>query len=315
MGAISKGILGPFSGTVGTVIGGSWKGISYMRSQPTPKKNRVPSPKQLDQQARFATVVEFLRPMTQLVAVGFKTPLQMTGFNSAVSFTLKNAVTGSYPAYSIAYDAVLVSRGDLPNATAPTAQAMNTSLIAWDWTNNSGVGSAAAAIAANGTVKINWNIETEINTQQYSIERSANAAQFSSIGILKATGSSKYSWIDNAPVAGNGFYRIKAIDQNGAITYSSIVKISVGNKLREIVVAPNPIRGRTISLQLNNLDKGNYTFNILNNVCQNVFNGYVTHAGGNSIQTIWLPASVTKGTYYIEVSRNTAKFNKIIIVE
>ncbi len=33
MGTISKGILGGFSGTVGTVIGGSWKGIEYMRSQ------------------------------------------------------------------------------------------------------------------------------------------------------------------------------------------------------------------------------------------------------------------------------------------
>ena len=29
MGTISKGILGGFSGTVGTVIGGSWKGIDY----------------------------------------------------------------------------------------------------------------------------------------------------------------------------------------------------------------------------------------------------------------------------------------------
>lgn len=34
MGTFSKGILGGFSGTVGTVIGGNWKGIQYMRSQP-----------------------------------------------------------------------------------------------------------------------------------------------------------------------------------------------------------------------------------------------------------------------------------------
>jgi len=34
MGIINKGILGPVSGTVGTVIGGSWKGISYIRSKP-----------------------------------------------------------------------------------------------------------------------------------------------------------------------------------------------------------------------------------------------------------------------------------------
>lgn len=33
MGTIKQGILGGFSGKVGTVIGGSWKGISYMRLQ------------------------------------------------------------------------------------------------------------------------------------------------------------------------------------------------------------------------------------------------------------------------------------------
>ena len=35
MAIISKGIPGGFSGTVGTVIGGNWNGIDYMRSLPT----------------------------------------------------------------------------------------------------------------------------------------------------------------------------------------------------------------------------------------------------------------------------------------
>ena len=39
MGTIKQGILGGFSGKVGTVIGGSWKGISYMRSQAQSVKN------------------------------------------------------------------------------------------------------------------------------------------------------------------------------------------------------------------------------------------------------------------------------------
>jgi hypothetical protein len=31
MAKISQGILGGFSGTVGTVVGGHWRGIDYMR--------------------------------------------------------------------------------------------------------------------------------------------------------------------------------------------------------------------------------------------------------------------------------------------
>ena len=35
MGKINQGILGGFSGKVGTVVGGSWKGTAYMRGLPT----------------------------------------------------------------------------------------------------------------------------------------------------------------------------------------------------------------------------------------------------------------------------------------
>lgn len=183
MGAISKGILGPFSGTVGTVIGGSWKGISYMRSQPVAKKNRVPSPKQLDQQARFALVVGFLRTMTQLVAIGFKTPLQMSGFNNAVSFTLKNAVTGTYPSYSIEYGSVLVSRGDLPNATSPGAVATTTSLITWNWTDNSGTGNAVATDKSILAVFC-----PDLNTTLYNTAGAARSTGTASLDVSLFTG-------------------------------------------------------------------------------------------------------------------------------
>ena len=44
MGTISKGILGGFSGKVGTVIGGNWKGIDYMRSKAASVSNpRTPA--------------------------------------------------------------------------------------------------------------------------------------------------------------------------------------------------------------------------------------------------------------------------------
>lgn len=33
MGKIRQGILGGFNGTVGTVVGGSWKGMAYMRGK------------------------------------------------------------------------------------------------------------------------------------------------------------------------------------------------------------------------------------------------------------------------------------------
>ena len=41
MGTYNKGILGPFSGKVGTVVGASWRGKDVMRSLPK-KTDRTP---------------------------------------------------------------------------------------------------------------------------------------------------------------------------------------------------------------------------------------------------------------------------------
>ena len=144
MGTINKGILGGFSGTVGTVIGGSWKGIAYMRSQPG-KRSFNPSEKQLAQQAKFALIMRFLQPMSALLEVTFSNlAVRMTGINSALSYTIQNAVTGTYPTFTIDYALALVARGDLPNALSPAVNAGAGSILTFSWTDNSGSGIASA---------------------------------------------------------------------------------------------------------------------------------------------------------------------------
>ncbi len=95
--------------------------IDYMRSRPTIRK-RTPTERQLVQQARFTTAVEFETTMTGLLETSFKNyAVKMSGYNSALSYNLKNAVVGKYPAYSIDYSKALISRGKLPNAVSPAA--------------------------------------------------------------------------------------------------------------------------------------------------------------------------------------------------
>ncbi len=142
MGIINKGILGPVSGTVGTVVGGTWKGISYLRSQSSSRRTSF-SQAQLEQQAKFSLVMKFLQPLTGLLSISFREyAVQMTGFNNAMRYTLKNAITGTYPAYTIDYNQVLVSRGDLPNAGSPSTASTVAGTVSYQWQDNSGVGRA-----------------------------------------------------------------------------------------------------------------------------------------------------------------------------
>lgn len=143
MGTIKQGILGGFSGKVGTVIGGSWKGISYMRSQAQSVKNPR-TDGQLSQRSKFALALSFLKPMTDIVRTGFKLYAnKQTAFNAAMSYTLANAISGDYPDYELNFASALISRGSLTSATNGAATAAGGSVtVTWD--DNTGIGTAKA---------------------------------------------------------------------------------------------------------------------------------------------------------------------------
>ena len=145
MGKISQGVLGGFSGKVGNVVGGSWKGIDYMRIKPASVTNPRTAA-QVDQRSKFSIVLNFLQPMTEFLRVGFKLyAKKMTQFNSAMSYNLNHAVTGAYPNFSIDYPNVLVSRGQLNGAIGAAATSTNPATVDFTWVDNSGPGRSKAS--------------------------------------------------------------------------------------------------------------------------------------------------------------------------
>ncbi|HEY3370141.1 MAG TPA: DUF6266 family protein [Prolixibacteraceae bacterium] len=137
MGTIKQGILGGFSGKVGTVIGVVWKGICTMRGI-APSVSQPNSPAQLEQRARFKAVIDFLHPLTAFLRVGFKNQaIKMSQFNAAMSYNLENALTGAYPVFDIDYSKALVSRGNLTGALNPVAAAVAGVGIDFTWDDNS----------------------------------------------------------------------------------------------------------------------------------------------------------------------------------
>ena len=147
MGKIKQGILGGFSGKVGNVVGGNWKGVDYMRVKAT----NVTNPKtegQMAQRAKFQTVLAFLQPNIEFLNVGFKTDaVKMTQFNCAMSYNLKNAIIGDHPDYSIDYSKALLSKGTLAGAVGAAITSTETGKVNFTWSDNS------TDYNANGTDK------------------------------------------------------------------------------------------------------------------------------------------------------------------
>jgi Family of unknown function (DUF6266) len=136
MGTIQTGILGGFNGKVGTVVGSSWKGISTMRAMPKGRKSSF-SPAQLEQQAKFALMITFLQPLSTLMNLTYKkAAIKMSGFNKVFSQNVKNAIAGVYPAFTVDYPKVVLSRGSLANVNNAVAASTATGKLVFTWTDN-----------------------------------------------------------------------------------------------------------------------------------------------------------------------------------
>lgn len=144
MGTYNKGILGPFSGKVGTVVGASWRGKDVMRSLPK-KTDRTPTEVQLQQRLKFTTVSDFLTPMSNVISLYFGSGSgELTRRNQAMSYHMKEAVLFNNPDFEILYNKVQISKGDLTGVQNPTVAAAPTNKLTYTWEDNSGQGAAKA---------------------------------------------------------------------------------------------------------------------------------------------------------------------------
>ncbi len=139
MGLYNRGILGNFSGKVGTVIGSHWKGIDYMRSLPR-KSGKAPTETQMRQHLKFALAVHFNKPISALVNIGFGNlaKQRVSGYNLAVQHTMKHAITGSFPDYEIDYAKLVISSGSLAPVTDAVASSSAPKNLTISWEDNTG---------------------------------------------------------------------------------------------------------------------------------------------------------------------------------
>ena len=92
MARINNGIMGGFSGKVGTVVGYNRMGQACMRSLPK-KITKAPSESQLINRKAMKSAMAWLKPIKEYVRVGFQNySAKQHGFGSAVSYNKQKAL-------------------------------------------------------------------------------------------------------------------------------------------------------------------------------------------------------------------------------
>lgn len=134
----NQGILGPFSGKVGPVVGSTWKGRQVMKGRPYPKKKVTASALQATTRQRMRVLAEFLRPLGGLISTGMRFAAKaaaITPRNYATKRNMENSMNLSGNTWSVIPSTIEISAGNFGNVQG-LQLAQSASGLTATWTNN-----------------------------------------------------------------------------------------------------------------------------------------------------------------------------------
>jgi len=108
-----QGLLGPFIGKIGNVVGYILNGEYIVRSAPR-KRSGKKTLKEKKNTTKFMGVQKWMKPLKDFVKVGYKDyGTKTSGYHAAVSCALLHAVEGEYPNQYVNPEKIMVSGGEL----------------------------------------------------------------------------------------------------------------------------------------------------------------------------------------------------------
>jgi hypothetical protein len=97
----------------------------------------------------------------------------------------------------------------------------------------------------NGTVQLDWATASEWDNRYFEVERSDDLSNWSVIGRVEAVGHSnalvEYDAIDELPLRGTNYYRLRQVDLDGTSTTSHVAVVEIaGTSGDPFSLYPNP---------------------------------------------------------------------------
>lgn len=163
-------------------------------------------------------------------------------------------------------------------------------------------------------IKLNWTVSAEKDNEFIAVERSSDGVAFSEIGRVPGKGDSNgplhYEFLDESPLQGNNYYRLRQVDLSGAFEYHPVIWvpfISEENSGFSVKLSPNPV------VEQLNISWNNLTLTKEAKIYVNIFDlqGKLVHqaivSGNNGIYPLPVNA-FPAGNYIVSISDNKGVF-------
>ncbi len=165
-------------------------------------------------------------------------------------------------------------------------------------------------------IKVSWTNGNDDQINYYTVEKSVNGINFSTVGSIKSDQSSKYQWIDSSTIQTAAYYRVKAVYLNGENNYSTVVLIK-GQELvgfSRVQIMPNPIKNGVLNISFAKLTPGNYKLSLITTNGSVIIKKYLDLTSDSQIrESLKLPVGA-KGVYYLQVEGKDFKTTKQVLV-
>ena len=158
------------------------------------------------------------------------------------------------------------------------------------------------AVRQTDAVRLTWVTASEKNSAFFDVQRSLDGQAFATVLSTAAQGNSTqpsvYAGLDSKAPASRLYYRLRQVDLDGTVAYSTVVTVAgTDATLTELVVYPNPTAGRlTATLPA----ASGRTYRVLNALGQVQRQG-LAEVANPAVEVGQLPA----GLYFLELRMAT----------
>jgi hypothetical protein len=98
-----------------------------------------------------------------------------------------------------------------------TLEVLPTTLVSWSGQHDA------------GRSVLQFTTASELNNARFEVERSANGRDFGAIGYVAGAGTTnqlqRYEWVDEKPLSGINYYRLRQVDYDGRFVYSNVIAV------------------------------------------------------------------------------------------
>jgi len=170
----------------------------------------------------------------------------------------------------------------------------------------------------NSKVVLNWQTASEIDNEGFKIEKSSDGNTFTELGFVnstRSTGIKDYRYVDNNPINGVNYYRLKQMDYNGEFAYTDVISVKNANKVSPISIYPNPVSiNESVNVFVDSNKEEVAQVKVYSTTGAVISSN--NHNLGSGLNKVRIDTgNMPEGLYIISIEMGTERFNKRLIIQ